>query len=189
MPENTIFRWLISELSRYFQINQIYRQNLPKLTAFESLGSRIFRVTKFDKAYLKNLEYIPKITFYSKAGKILHTFSQFTFRKKWNFQGAYEACDHWFEYPNDQIFEANFDSTPISTWKMRHFPEIRIPSLHKSANFHIVIMLDIVSGRILYFSYNFPMRTKVNINMFRFYCHYLINMWSLYRFYKNINKS
>ncbi|VDM60454.1 unnamed protein product, partial [Angiostrongylus costaricensis] len=95
----------------------------PQLSAFHSVGSRLFRVRTYHAAYLRNLRIFPRVIFRAHSGQ-------------------YRACDHEFRAGNGslQIIEADPDMAPVAPFFIRSKPEITWHGLHYNEEFTIAII-------------------------------------------------
>ncbi|KRX98315.1 Uncharacterized protein T4E_8344, partial [Trichinella pseudospiralis] len=115
--------------------------NPPTLRAYESIFSRLFRITTFHPAYLQNLKIFPQMTFFSEPGE-------------------YEACDHTFAFPKSETVHAYPDMQPAKPWQVRHVPVITWSNM-ATHSYQTVLMVDVGSGRLQYLAYNYPKDTVV----------------------------
>ncbi|KFD50840.1 hypothetical protein M514_08278 [Trichuris suis] len=115
--------------------------NPETLRMYESIGSRLFRVTTFDRACLDGLKIFPQVTFFSEAGQ-------------------YDACDHTFSYEHVETVHAYPGMRPAKPWQLRHIPVVTWSGL-ASHSYHTVLFVDIGYGKIQYLAFNFPKDTAV----------------------------
>ncbi|KRY14308.1 Uncharacterized protein T12_5362 [Trichinella patagoniensis] len=115
--------------------------NPPTLRPYESIFSRLFRITTFHPAYLQNLKIFPQMTFFSEPGE-------------------YEACDHIFVFPKSETVHAHPGMQPAKPWQVRHVPVITWSNM-ATHSYQTVLMVDVGSGRLQYLAYNYPKDTVV----------------------------
>uniref|UniRef100_A0A158P6H1 Uncharacterized protein n=1 Tax=Angiostrongylus cantonensis TaxID=6313 RepID=A0A158P6H1_ANGCA len=115
----------------------------PQLSAFHSVGSRLFRVRTYHAAYLRNLRIFPRVVFRAHSGQ-------------------YRACDHEFRAGNGsvQIIEADPDMAPVAPFFIRSRPEITWHELQYNEEFTIAI-IDVGFGSLSYLITGFPRQTRV----------------------------
>ncbi|KAL6726293.1 hypothetical protein Aduo_008281 [Ancylostoma duodenale] len=113
------------------------------LSAFHSVGSRLFRVRTYHAAYLRNLRIFPRVSFRAHSGE-------------------YRACDHEFRAGNGstQVIEADPDMIPVAPYFIRSKPEITWHGLQYDEEFTIAI-IDVGFGSLNYLVTGFPQNPKV----------------------------
>uniref|UniRef100_A0A5S6QSM1 Phosphatidylethanolamine-binding protein n=1 Tax=Trichuris muris TaxID=70415 RepID=A0A5S6QSM1_TRIMR len=115
--------------------------NPETLRMYESIGSRLFRVTTFDHASLEDLKIFPQVTFFSEAGR-------------------YDACDHTFAQQQFETLHAYPGMRPAKPWQLRHIPVVTWPGL-ASHSYHTILFVDVGDGKVQYLAFNFPKDTVV----------------------------
>ncbi|CDW54340.1 phosphatidylethanolamine binding protein [Trichuris trichiura] len=115
--------------------------NPETLRMYESIGSRLFRVTTFDTACLDRLRIFPQVIFFSEAGQ-------------------YDACDHAFSHEHLETVHAYPGMQPAKPWQLRHIPVVTWSGL-ASHSYHTILIVDVGYGKIQYLAFNFPKDTAV----------------------------
>ncbi|WKY00972.1 hypothetical protein Q1695_015182 [Nippostrongylus brasiliensis] len=115
----------------------------PHLSAFHSVGSRLFRARTYHAAYLRNLRIFPRVTFRAHSGE-------------------YRACDHDFRAGNGsvQVVEADPDMAPVAPYFTRSKPDITWHGLQYDEEF-IIAIVDVGFGTLNYLVTGFPREPKV----------------------------
>ncbi|ETN74958.1 hypothetical protein NECAME_03873 [Necator americanus] len=110
------------------------------LSAYHSVGSRLFRVRTYHAAYLRNLRIFPRVTFRAHSGE-------------------YRACDHEYRAGNGsaQVIEADPDMTPVAPYFIRSKPEITWQGLRYDEEFTLAI-IDVGFGSLNYLVTGFPQK-------------------------------
>ncbi|CAJ0942508.1 unnamed protein product, partial [Mesorhabditis belari] len=123
-------------LCHHRNANPVECYSPPHLSAFHSLGSRLFRVRTYHSEYLRNLEIFPRITYRAAPGE-------------------YRACEHDFRVKNASIIEGDPDMAPVAPFLVRKKPEITWHGLDYDGNFTI-LMTDVGFGTLNYLVVDFP---------------------------------
>ncbi|KAK6024452.1 hypothetical protein OSTOST_09736, partial [Ostertagia ostertagi] len=104
----------------------------PHLSAFHSVGSRLFRVRTYHAAYLRNLQIFPRVV---------------TFRAH---SGEYRACDHDFRAGNGSVqIVRQTRHVPVAPYFIRSKPEITWHGLQYDEEF-IIAIIDVGFGTLNY---------------------------------------
>ncbi|CAD5216583.1 unnamed protein product [Bursaphelenchus okinawaensis] len=125
--------------------NPIKCMNPRELSAYHSLGGRLFHARTFTAAYLQNLAIYPRMTFTLQSGQ-------------------YRGCDHDFivECNRSQVI-AHPEMEPLQPFLTRVVPEISWPELGSNES-NVIMLLDAGFGLLKYLVVDYPRNPKVIVD-------------------------